>query len=137
MSHRGENRKKPLLYGIWEASSFIQNGDTLQAIVTDDFRWRYLIVDQKDKATVKTMNDIKHQYKFIADSTTQKVMIHQKGSESENYNFNYEHPNPNYLLLDGIIGSDTLDIIFTRKEHEKFNLKSRGFNWISEQPYNQ
>jgi hypothetical protein len=28
-SHRGNNRKKPLLYGIWEASSFIKNGDTL------------------------------------------------------------------------------------------------------------
>jgi hypothetical protein len=137
MSHRGENRKKPMLYGIWEATTFIQNGDTLQAIVTDNYRWRYLIVDLKDEATVKTMDDIKHEYKFIADSTTQKVMIHRKGSESEIYNFNYENPNPNYLLLDGIIGSDTLDIIFTRKEHEKFNLKSRGFNWISERPYNQ
>lgn len=136
MSHRGENRKKPLLYGIWEASSFVQNGDTLQAIVTDDYRWRYLIVDLKDKVTIKTMDDMKHKYKFIADSTTQKIMIHSADSESETYNFDYKHPNPNSLLLDGIIGSDTLDIIFTKIDHEKFNLRSRGFNWISERPFN-
>ncbi|MFT4535022.1 MAG: hypothetical protein ACJA1A_001392 [Saprospiraceae bacterium] len=135
MNHRGENRKKPLLYGIWEASSFVQNGDTLQAIVTDHYRWRYLIVDLKDEATVKTMDDIKHQYKFVPDSTTQKIMIHLKDSGPEIYNFNYENPNPNYLILDGIIGSDTLDIKFIRKDHKKFNLKSRGFNWISERPY--
>jgi len=136
-SHRGKHRKKPLLYGIWEASSFIKNGDTLQPLITDDFRWRYLIVDLKDEAIVKTMDDKKQQYKFVTDSTTQKIMIHKKGSESENYNFNYIYPNAEYLLLDGIIESDTLDIIFSRKDHEKFNLNSRGFNWINERPYNR
>ena len=136
-SHRGNNRKKPLLYGIWEASYFIKNGDTLQPLITDNFRWRYLIVDLKDEATVKTMDDLKHQYKFITDSTSQKVMIHKKDSDSEDYNFNYKHPNYEFLQLDGIIESDTLHIIFSKKDHEKFNLNSRGFNWINERPYNR
>jgi voltage-gated potassium channel Kch len=136
-SHRGNNRKKPLLYGIWEASYFIKNGDTLQPLITDNFRWRYLIVDLKDEATIKTMDDLKHQYKFITDSTSQKVMIHKKDSDSEDYNFNYKHPNSEFLQLDGIIESDTLHIIFSKKDHEKFNLNSRGFNWINERPYNR
>lgn len=136
-SHRGNNRKKPLLYGIWEASYFIKNGDTLQPLITDDFRWRYLIVDVKDKATVKTMIDIKHQYKFIADSTSQKILMHEKDSESEVYNFNYKNPNAEFLQLDGVLESDTLQIIFARKDHNKFNLNSRGFNWINERPYNK
>ena len=136
-SHRGNNRKKPLLYGIWEASYFIKNGDTLQPLTTDDFRWRYLIVDLKDEATVKTMDDLKHQYKFITDSTSQKIMIHKKYSETEDYNFNYKNPNSEFLQLDGIIESDTLRIILFRKDHKKFNLNSRGFNWINERPYNR
>jgi hypothetical protein len=135
--NRGSNRKKPLLYGIWETSYFIRNGDTLQPLITDDFRWRYLIVDLKDEATVKTMDDIKHHYKFIADSTSQKVMIHTKDSESEAYNFNYKNPNSELLQLDGIIASDTLHMILSRKDHTKFNLNARGFNWISERPYNK
>ena len=136
-SHRGNNRKKPLLYGIWEATHFVKNGDTLQPLITDKYRWRYLIVDLKDKATVKTMDDVKHQYKFITDSTSQKIIIHKKNSELENYNFNYKNPNSKILQLDGIIESDTLHIMFSRKEHEKFNLNSRGFNWIIERPYNK
>ncbi|MEB8346802.1 hypothetical protein OO010_12140 [Flavobacteriaceae bacterium KMM 6898] len=96
-SHRDKNRKKPLLYGIWETSHFIKNGDTLQPLITDNFRWRYLIVDLKDEATVKTMDDVKHQYKFITDSTSQKIMIHKKDSESEDYNFNYKNPDSEFL----------------------------------------
>lgn len=136
-SHRGNNRKKPLLYGIWEASYFNKNGETLQPLITDRFRWRYLIVDLKDEATVKTMDDLKHRYNFITDSTTQKVIIHKIDSESEGYNFNYKHPNSEFLQLDGIIESDTLQIIFSKKDHEKFNLNARGFNWINERPYNK
>ncbi|WP_347923515.1 DoxX family protein [Pontimicrobium sp. SW4] len=135
--HRGENRKKPLLYGIWEATHFIKNGDTLQPLITDKYRWRYLIIDLKDEATVKTMDDVKHQYKFVTDSVFKKVMIHKEDLESEDYNFNYENPNSEFLQLDGIIESDTLSIIFTKIDHEKFNLNSRGFNWINERPYNR
>lgn len=136
-SHRGNNRKKPLLYGIWEASHFIKNGDTLLPLITDDYRWRYLIVDLKEEATVKTMDDLNHPYKFVTDSTSQKIMIYKKDSESEEYNFDYKNPNSEFLQLDGIIESDTLHILFSRKDHTKFNLNARGFNWINERPYNK
>jgi hypothetical protein len=136
-SHRGNNRKKPALYGIWEASSFIKNGDTLQPLITDYYRWRYLIVDFKEEAIVKTMDDLKYHYKFIPDSTSKKIMIHKKTSVSEEYNFDYKNPNSEFLQLNGIIESDTLSIIFTRIDHEKFNLNARGFNWINERPYNK
>jgi hypothetical protein len=125
------------LYGIWEASTFIKNGDTLQPLITDSYRWRYLIIDFKEKATVKTMDDLKHPYKFIADSTSQKIMIHKKDSQSEAYNFDYTNPNAESLQLDGIIASDTLQVIFSRIDHNKFNLNARGFNWINERPYNK
>ena len=136
-SHRGNNRKKPLLYGIWETSYFIKNGDTLPPLITDEYRWRYLIVDLKEKATIKTMDDVKHQYKFIADSISQKILIHEESSDSEYYNFSYEHPDIQTLQLDGIMDSDTLRIKFGRKNHEEFNLNARGFNWINERPYNK
>ncbi|MFT5892416.1 MAG: hypothetical protein ACI9Y7_002526, partial [Dokdonia sp.] len=123
--------------GIWEASHFIKNGDTLLPLITDDYRWRYLIVDLKEEATVKTMDDLNHPYKFVTDSTSQKIMIYKKDSESEEYNFDYKNPNSEFLQLDGIIESDTLHILFSRKDHTKFNLNARGFNWINERPYNK
>lgn len=136
-SHRGKNRQKPLLYGIWEVTHFIKNKDTLKPLITDNFRWHYLIIDIKDMATVKTMDDLKHHYTFITDSTSQEIRIHKKNSVSEDYNFSYIKPNSEVLQLDGIIESDTLHIVFSRKQHEKFNLNSRGFHWINERPYNK
>lgn len=134
---KGDSREKPVLYGIWEVSNFIKNGDTLQPLITDDYRWRYLIVDFKDKATVKTMDDNKHQYTFITDSKSKKIIINEPNSESKDYNFNFKNLSSELLQLDGIIESDTLQIKFSKIDHKKFNLYSRGFNWIIEKPYNE
>ena len=134
---KGDSRVKPILYGIWEVSNFIKNGDTLPPLTTDDYRWRYLIVDFKDKATIKTMDEEKHQYTFIADSTSHKIKMHKKEFESKDYNFNYKNLSSELLQLTGIIESDTLQIEFSKIDHEKFNLYSRGFNWIIERPYNE
>tara|TARA_R110001632_G_scaffold95102_3_gene201166 strand:- start:2033 stop:3184 length:1152 start_codon:yes stop_codon:yes gene_type:complete len=133
--NRGENRKKPTLYGIWEARSFIKNGDTLPSLTTDTYRWRYLIVDIKEEATVKTMDDTKHPYTFIADTLSKKIRIYKMDSESEDYNFTYLNPSSDALKLDGIIASDTLHIIFSKIDHKKFKLNARGFHWINERPY--
>ena len=133
---KGDNREKPILYGIWEVSNFIKNGDTLQPLTTDDYRWRYLIVDFKDKATVKTMDDEKHQYTFITDSISKKIKVNKTDTESNDYNFDYVKSNSNTLRLNGIIESDTLKMSLTKVNHREFNLYSRDFHWIIERPYN-
>lgn len=134
-SNRGDSRKKPPLYGIWEATLFVKNRDTIQPLVTDNFRWRYLIVDIKEQATIKTMNDLKHQYNFIVDSMARKIMIHKKGAVLEADNFDFKRLGSESLQLDGVIASDTLHIQFSRIDHKKFNLNARGFHWINEFPY--
>ncbi|MGB1313615.1 MAG: DoxX family protein [Bizionia paragorgiae] len=133
--NRGENRKKPLLYGIWEASHFIKNGDTLPPLITNNYRWRYLIVDIKEEATVKTMDDTKHYYTFIPDSSTQKVSIHKLGTVATTYNFNYKQLGTNSLLLQGVVNTDTLKITLNRIDHKAFKLYARKFQWINERPY--
>ncbi len=141
---KGDNRIKPLLYGIWEVSSFTKNGKTLPPLITDYYRWRYLIVDRKGYATVKTMDDEKHFYQLNPDSTAQKISIHKREMESEEFNFSYETKDNSFLQLDGVLQSDTaqirpdtLQIKLYRKDHEKFILNARGFNWINERPFNK
>jgi hypothetical protein len=136
-SHRGNKRIKPNLYGIWEASYFVKNGDTLQPLITDTYRWRYLIVDFKDVATVKTMDDTKHHYTFISDSASQKITIYKAENKSDTLNFNFLRPNSNSLELNGKLENDSLKIIFSKKDLNDFKLNSRGFHWINERPYNR
>ncbi|MGS2725370.1 DoxX family protein [Psychroserpens sp. BH13MA-6] len=134
---RGHKRQKPLLYGIWETSNFIKNGDTLPPLVTDDERWRYFISDYKDIATVKFMDDQKENYHFTIDSITNLIKLYPIKSEIGFSNFTYDNSNPDILTLEGILEQDTLQIIMRRKDLNSFELKSRGFHWINERPYNR
>lgn len=134
---REDNGKNLPLYGIWETSSFVLNGDTLAPLITDNFRWRYLIVELKNRATVKTMDDAKHQFEFKVDSLAKEVTIHKKDPKSEDNLFNYDDSKHGILQLNGVLDSDTLNIVFRKIDHQKFNLNARGFNWINERPYNR
>ncbi len=133
----GENREKPTLYGIWEARHFIRNSDTIPPLVTDHNRWRYLIIDRKDKATIKSMDGKKKHYTFKPDSISNQIVFNREKSESDTPNFTYDNSSKDYLELNGTIDSDTLSIVLFRKDPENFLLKSRGFNWINETPFNR
>ncbi len=132
---RGKNNSTlPHLYGVWEVTEYIKNGDTLQPLITDNERWRYLIIDRNKRTTVKTMNGAVHNYKFKSDSITKKVMINIAGLKSEKYNFNYELSGSDTLKLNGTLFLNDLNIQLKRKE---LLLDSRGFNWINEKPFNR
>lgn len=133
----GKERTKRYLHGIWEASTFIKNGDTIPPLITDTKRWRYLIIDQKATATVKAMDDKKYYYDFVVDSSKQKIKMHKKNSEATANNFDYSYPNYSNLELNGVLENDSLKIIFYRKDVDEFLLHSRGFHWINETPLNK
>lgn len=133
----GKERTKRYLHGIWEASTFIKNGDTIPPLITDTKRWRYLIIDQKATATVKAMDDEKYYYDFVVDSSKQKIKMHKKNSEATVNNFDYSYPNYSNLALNGVLENDSLKIIFYRKDVDEFLLHSRGFHWINETPLNK
>jgi len=133
----GRERTKPYLYGIWEASTFIKNGDTIPPLITDAKRWRYLIIDKKATSTVKTMDDKKHYFGFVVDSAVQKIKMYDNTRKTDAYNFVYSYPNYSNLELNGVLKNDTLKVLFSRKDIDSFLLHSRGFHWINETPLNK
>lgn len=133
----GENREKPILYGIWEARHFIKDNDTIPPLITDHDRWRYLIIDRKDRATIKTMDGKKSHYTFIPDSVSKQIVFNKAKLESGTPNFTYNNSSKDYLELKGTLNSDTLNIVLYRKNSKNFLLKTRGFNWINETPFNR
>lgn len=133
----GENREKPLFYGIWEAQYFIKNNDTIAPLITDNSRWRYLIVERKDRAKINLINGTVERYTFKPDSLKQTITLHIKDSVLEQPNFTFKQSNINNLELLGTHNNDSLHVIFKRKNLDDFLLRTRGFNWINERPYNK
>ncbi|HMB91205.1 MAG TPA: hypothetical protein VKP65_10185, partial [Rhodothermales bacterium] len=58
----GHLRSQPALYGLYEVETFVQNGDTLAAVLTDTTRWRRLIVEWPGRANIHAMDNTRLPY---------------------------------------------------------------------------
>jgi len=124
-------RSNSEIRGIWETTVFIKQNDTLAPLLTDYFRWRHLIIDYKEKAVVKKMNDAIDRYSF-EENTETKEIIFKKSSDSMLLKFTYSISNSNQLILKG----DHLNISFKKVPTSKFRLLNRKFHWVNESTYN-
>ena len=134
---RSKNSEKPFLHGIWEATEFIKEKDTIPPLITDKNRWRYLIIDRKNRATIKMMDDETYRYTFKPDSINKKLALYEPGEEEETPNFTYELLDDETLKLKGEIYLYNHEVLLKRKNLDSVLLYSRGFNWINETPYNR
>lgn len=116
--------------GIWETKIFIKQNDTLAPLLTDSFRWKYLIIDYKKKAVVKKMNDTIERYSFEENTETKEVVF-KSSIDSVAQKFTYSILNSNELKLKG----DHLNISFKKVPTSKFRLLNRKFHWINETIY--
>ncbi|RZN84254.1 MAG: DoxX family protein [Winogradskyella sp.] len=128
---------RPKLYGIWETKTFVRNNDTVPPLVTDSHRWRYLLIERKENAIVKTMTDNLVRHTFITDTIEKRITIYSQYGVKDSLNFNYTLKDSEHLKLFGTLENDSLIISLTKKDLDKFPLKSRGFHWINERPYNK
>ena len=51
----GHTAPKPPLHGLYEVNTFVQNGDTLPPLLTDQERWNKLIIERNDYGIVYSM----------------------------------------------------------------------------------
>ncbi len=131
----GDKRIKPPLYGIWEVQHFSRNKDTIPPVLTDSTRWRYLIVDWKDRAVIQYMNGKKEYIDFKPDSlrTTAKI---------KSYNWSQEQmfileKKDSLLQLQGKIYANDIKMKLKEKDLTQFELTNRSFHWVNEYPYNR
>ncbi len=128
----GSKSPKPPLYGIYNAATFVLNGDTIPPLLGDTKRWRRLIIDRNNGANIQDMNDKMQWRPFVTDTSKQIIVYNKK--DTLNYRW---APDSSYLSLDGITNGDTISVIFEPFDRQNFLLVNRGFNWINEDPYNR
>lgn len=130
-----DKREKPPLYGIWEVDSFVINEKVHPPLLTDSLRWRYLLIDYKDRATIHQMDSKKKYVSFIPDSTLSRVTLYDgEWKQDDNFILKVEG---DVMKLQGKLYGDTLKIKLTKKDLSKMELTGRGFHWVNEYPYNR
>ena len=133
---RNDQKMEKPFYGIWEAKQFIKNGDTIPTLVTDDHRWRYLILEKKTSAKIKLMTDSITNYNLEIEKETQTFKLYKEQTDSLPPNLKYTFINEALLELKGTLDTDSLEILLFRIDEQEFELKKRGFNWVNEYPRN-
>ncbi len=132
----GDERPKPPLYGIYNAETVIRNHDTVQPLLTDTTRWKQLVIQSKDYAKIKMMNDTVYNFSFRLD-TTKRTAVVFAGTDSTNKSVLHYTTDTAYLTLTGKIKNDSVYMRLKRYDEKKFRLMTRGFHWINEFPYNR
>ncbi len=131
----GDQRPRSPLYGIYDVTEFIRNGDTLAPITTDGSRWRQLVTDYPDHIHVKLMNDSVTYYPVAWDTTRSKLVINA-GTTKDKSAFQFERKS-DLLRLHGIMGYDSVEIELKQRDLESFHLINTRFRWIAEYPNNR
>jgi len=134
LSKYGRKAEMPSLYGIYEVETFIVNNDTIEPLLTDEKRWRRLIVD-KFSTNITRMNGEILYVRSEVDTTNATVKIAPYSKPLE-YHFQYGLRD-SVLVFSGTHGKDSLRIEFRVKDKNEFHLMNRGFHWINEYPNNR
>ncbi|AXT19187.1 hypothetical protein D7030_13810 [Flavobacteriaceae bacterium AU392] len=132
----GTDAPKPELYGVYEVTNYVINGDTI-VDYKDNRLWKNIVFERVGSVQINKMNKQRSFYRTEMDSTTQKVKFFASRRNPEDYfDFNYTKTE-NTLNFNYIYKNDTISGQTKRLDKDDFLLTNRGFNWISERPFNR
>lgn len=158
-NHRyGAGRSRSALHGIWEVDRFVADGEVVPPLVTDEVRWRRLVVDREYPLEV---GELRRPGRIAVQGmdggfTFHPVALDEEGATITRVEENglgpedageegaeaadllrYELSEPGKLVLRGSWQGRELEIEATHRGPGDFELTGRGFHWINEVPRNR
>lgn len=103
----GKDAPKSPLYGLYDVVEFVDDGDTLPPLLTDNNRWRHLLIEQAGFVHIYNM-DRSQRYFMMDVDTLEKTMNWQNRKDStEIANFHYERTDTTFVM-DGYFRGDKI-----------------------------
>jgi hypothetical protein len=127
--------KRPPLYGVWDADSFTVDG-LHPVTAAEGARWWQLVVQHSRRLSIRNAAGERVSFETTYDESKHTVKLsstrlRQKGD------FTYSLPDDGHLILRGNLDRNLIVAEFHRFASSQFLLTSRGFHWISEDPFNR
>jgi hypothetical protein len=161
---RSYNRTPVPLYGIYQVDSFSLNETVLPPLLTDERRWKTLVIERSGLASIILMDNEPIDYLTSVDSETNTVtfvanpdetvttagatrlaydprIIKRRfervieGNSSAGRLLEYTLSNPDELTLIGQWRGDSIEVQLKRVDESEFLLLNRGFHWIQAYPF--
>jgi uncharacterized membrane protein YphA (DoxX/SURF4 family) len=126
---------KPLLYGVWNVEQFEVDGEVRPPLLTDEVRWRRVIIDRPGLVSIQQMSDARVLYALELDADAKTWALTKPQDANWRSAISYKEPEPGLLTLEGTFDGRTIRARLRHSDRSDFLLVKRGFNWINEVPF--
>lgn len=128
-------REPPALYGSWVAERFVLGGSERVPLVTDDVRWRKLIVAENGLVVIRHMTDRRVYLRNVQIDPESRTIIVPEGVMRRTWSY---HPlDPEHVIVRGELPDSGTTFEAVLRLEPRPLLMTRGFHWIQETPYNR
>jgi hypothetical protein len=131
----GGGAPRPPFYGIWTIDRMTINSTERAPLVTDDERWRRVVIQNGTSVTFWRMDDTPLTYQGKIDLDTKTITLTPPSNVKSV--LTVQQPASDRLILDGDLDGKKLHMETTYVDRSRFLLVNRGFNWIQEVPFNR
>ena len=129
---------KPPLYGVWEVEEIVVDGTVRPPLLTDEERWRRVVVEEFGYLGIQRMKDSRAGfYKLVQDSAKRTLTLEEIRDPKKKYVLSYRRPKPEILTMEGPFKDQKIRARLRRVDMSEFLLINRGFHWINERPFNR
>jgi uncharacterized membrane protein YphA (DoxX/SURF4 family) len=134
---RGDNAPTHAMYGLYEAETFILDGEERPPLLTDSERWHLVAVGRRATwIRVRTIGGRSELYRLQKDADERRMTFSSPEDGAPPLVFAYEFDGE-WLHLTGHLDDRPVEVRLRRRDTSDYLLVTRGFHWINERPFNR
>lgn len=133
----GGGAPRSALFGIWDVQQMSIDGLLHPPLLSDTTRWRRVIFQSPGGATFQRMSDAFDRYLAGIDTTAKTLTLTPPDPVKTKSVLSYQRPAKDRLIVDGSLNGHTIHMELAFRDPNSFLVRSRGFNWVQEFPFNR
>lgn len=132
----GGGAPKPPLYGMWAVEEFTVNGETKPPLITDETRWQRALFERAGSLIIQPMKGARQFFRLQLDLENKTLSLGKGNDPNWKADFTFVEPEPGRMVLTGELDGRRTEVKLAREDESQFLLRSRGFHWVQERPFN-
>lgn len=131
----GDLAPRSPLRGIWNVEQLTIDGVDQPPLFTNATRWRRMVFDGTRGISIHLVNDQRNRYSI--QLTPHEFSLGKRDDPAWTAPFRYSRPDPRTLVVDGTMDGKKIHAMMKLDADREFLLRTRGFHWINESPFNR
>jgi hypothetical protein len=131
----GDLSPRSPLRGIWNVTQMTVDGVEQAPLLSNATRWRRIVFDNKNYVAIQQVDDKLDRYAITLGPKA--FSLSRRIEPSFQAAFDYKRSDPRTLILDGTMNGKKIHATMKLDAEKEFLLRTRGFHWINETPFNR